>query len=108
MMPPTLSYLFRIAAATSMHCSLSFVGHYRKRYGYFSEGEVAMSSRQSCRRGAAALEFAVVAPLLFLFFFGIVEFGRAMMVLSVVTNSARSGVRAGAVTAGDYETIRDT
>lgn len=51
------------------------------------------------------MEFAVVCPLLFALFFGIVEFGRAMMVLGVVTNAARAGVRAGAVSSGTYTSI---
>lgn len=57
------------------------------------------------RRGAATVEFAVVAPLLFLFIIGILEFGRVMMVLGVVTNASRSGARAGAVTVGDYDAV---
>jgi Flp pilus assembly protein TadG len=57
------------------------------------------------RRGAAAVEFAVVAPIFFLFLIGILEFGRLMMILGVVTNASRSGARAGAVTVGDYDSI---
>ena len=32
------------------------------------------------RRGAAVVEFAIVAPLFFLMIFGMIEFGRAIMV----------------------------
>ncbi|MFK7766945.1 MAG: TadE/TadG family type IV pilus assembly protein [Mariniblastus sp.] len=49
------------------------------------------------RRGAAAVELAVVLPIFFLIIFGIVEFGRVMMVMQVVTNAAREGARACAV-----------
>ncbi|MEN6406418.1 MAG: TadE/TadG family type IV pilus assembly protein [Thermoguttaceae bacterium] len=45
------------------------------------------------RRGAAAVEFAIVAPLFFLLMFGMVEFGRAIMVQQVLTNAAREGAR---------------
>lgn len=45
------------------------------------------------RRGAAAVEFAVVAPLLFLVIFGIIEFGRMMMVQQILTNASREGAR---------------
>jgi Flp pilus assembly protein TadG len=45
------------------------------------------------RRGAAVVEFAVVAPLLILLAFGIIEFGRGMMVQQVLTNGAREGAR---------------
>lgn len=45
------------------------------------------------RRGAAAVEFALVAPLFFLFVLGIVEFGRAMTVQQIITNASREGSR---------------
>ena len=47
------------------------------------------------RRAAAVVEFAVVAPLLFALVLGIIEFGRAMMVLELLNNAARAGCRAG-------------
>ncbi len=45
------------------------------------------------RRGAAAVEFALVAPVLFLVIFGIVEVGRAIMVQQLLTNASREGAR---------------
>ncbi len=45
------------------------------------------------RAGAAALEMAMVLPLLFLLVFGIIEMGRAIMVNQVITNAAREGAR---------------
>jgi Flp pilus assembly protein TadG len=45
------------------------------------------------RRGAAAVEFAIVAPLFFLLIFGMIEFGRAVMVQQVLTNASREGAR---------------
>lgn len=45
------------------------------------------------RLGAAAVEFAIVAPVFFLMVFGIIEFGRMIMVQQVITNAAREGAR---------------
>ena len=39
------------------------------------------------------MEFAVVAPLFFLLVFGMVEFGRMVMVQQVITNGSREGAR---------------
>jgi Flp pilus assembly protein TadG len=39
------------------------------------------------------VEFAVVAPVLFLLLFGFIEFGRAVMVQQVLVNGAREGAR---------------
>ena len=47
------------------------------------------------RRGASVVEFAIVAPLLFLFILGIFEFGRMVMVEQFLTNAAREGARRG-------------
>ncbi len=45
------------------------------------------------RRGAAAVEFAFVAPIFFLLIFGMIEFGRMVMVQQVLTNASREGAR---------------
>jgi len=45
------------------------------------------------RRAAAAVEFAVVAPLFFLLVFGMVEYGRMVMVQQIITNASREGAR---------------
>ena len=45
------------------------------------------------RRGAAVIEFAVVAPLLFLLILVIFEFGRMVMAHQILTNAAREGAR---------------
>ncbi len=45
------------------------------------------------RLGAAVVEFAVVAPLFFLLVFGMVEFGRMVMIQQVITNASREGAR---------------
>ncbi|MCS7239295.1 MAG: pilus assembly protein [Thermoguttaceae bacterium] len=45
------------------------------------------------RTGAAVVEFAIVAPVFFLFVIGIIEFGRMVMVQQVITNASREGAR---------------
>ncbi len=45
------------------------------------------------RRGAAAVEFAIIAPLFFLLILGMVEIGRAVMVQQIITNASREGAR---------------
>lgn len=50
-------------------------------------------------RGAAAMvEFAIIAPVLLLFVFGIIEYGRYFFLYSNLTNAAREGARLAAVT----------
>jgi Flp pilus assembly protein TadG len=46
------------------------------------------------RRGTAAVEFALVAPVFFIFLMGTIEFGRVMMVQNVLIAAAREGARA--------------
>ncbi|HET9648416.1 MAG TPA: TadE family protein [Microlunatus sp.] len=45
-------------------------------------------------RGAAAVEFALVVPLLIVMVIGIAEFGRAFFVQATMGGAAREGVRA--------------
>jgi Flp pilus assembly protein TadG len=49
------------------------------------------------RRGAAALEFAVVGTGLFIIIFGIIELSRGLMVQHLLTNAARQGCRVGCI-----------
>ncbi|EXF25284.1 pilus assembly protein TadE [Nesterenkonia sp. AN1] len=44
-------------------------------------------------RGASAVEFALVAPILVLMLLGIIAFGHAFHVQSALSNAARDGVR---------------
>lgn len=45
------------------------------------------------RRGAAMVEFALVAPLFLCLIVGIVEVGRAVVVQQLLTNASREGAR---------------
>lgn len=44
-------------------------------------------------RGAAAVEFALVLPVLLILVLGIIEFGRAYHIQTTLSNAARDGVR---------------
>lgn len=66
----------------------------------------ASSSRR--RRGATIVEFALVAPILFLFICGLIEFGRLMMVQQALTNGAREGCRKAALVTTTSKTDADT
>jgi len=62
------------------------------------------------RRGAALVEFAVVAPVMFVMVFGMIEYGRMVMVQQVLVNSAREGARVGVLdgsTTANVETAVD-
>ncbi len=48
-------------------------------------------------RGAAAVEFALVLPMLLIVVFGIIDFGRMLNAKIVLTQAAREGSRAAAV-----------
>lgn len=49
--------------------------------------------RARAERGAAAVEFALLVPILFTLVFGIIDFGWAINRNTVVNNAAREGVR---------------
>ena len=61
------------------------------------------------RRGAAVVEFAIVAPVFFLLVFGMIEYGRMVMVQQILTNASREGARAavldGATSSGVEEKV---
>ena len=51
--------------------------------------------RSGARRGAHAVEFAVVGIVMFVFILALVELGRGFMVQHLLTNAARQGCRVG-------------
>jgi Flp pilus assembly protein TadG len=53
--------------------------------------------------GQALVELALLLPVLIIFLFGIIEFGRVFNAYLVVTHASREGVRAGVVGATDAE-----
>ncbi|MBI3864300.1 MAG: pilus assembly protein [Planctomycetia bacterium] len=58
---------------------------------------------QDKRRGAAIVEFALVAPVFLTMITGIIELGRAIEVVQILTNASREGARV-----GSYETTTAT
>lgn len=57
-------------------------------------------------KGVSAVEFALIAPLLFILTFGIIEFGILLFDKAVVTNASREGARAGIVYDEDADGLR--
>lgn len=58
------------------------------------------------RTGATAVEFAIVAPLLFLFVLGIIDFSRANIIRNTAENACYEGARAGIVPGSTAEKIK--
>ena len=54
---------------------------------------MSTTNRRRRERGAAAVEMAIVLPVLLLVMGGIVDFGRALFTQNIATNAAREGVR---------------
>jgi Flp pilus assembly protein TadG len=63
--------------------------------------------RTAERRGAAVVEFAVVAPVLILLLLGMIECGRMIMVQQTITTAAREGARS-AIVEGNSATTATT
>ena len=68
----------------------------------------AWPRNQGSRRGTAAVEFALVAPLIFLFFFGSVEFGRLIMIMHALDSAAREGCRVAVTWKATPQDVADT
>ena len=58
-------------------------------------------------RGAAAVELAVVLPLLLTLVFGIIEFGWVFMVRETLTNASREGCRMAVLQGSTEQDIQD-
>ena len=54
------------------------------------------------QKGVAAMEFAIVLPILILLILGIFEFGLVLYNQQMITNASREGARAGIVRDGPY------
>lgn len=62
----------------------------------------ALTTRKQKDRGANLVEFALIAPLLFLLLFGVIEFARLIHGFTTVWSAAREGARY-ATTVGDVD-----
>src|SRR5437763_14093745 len=60
--------------------------------------------RGGTRRGAVAVETALVISLVLLFMFGVLEYGRLLFFMHVANNAVREGARFAAVHTGDGTT----
>lgn len=63
--------------------------------------------KRTVEQGAAAVEFALVVPLLLMLVFGIVDFGYMVNRVSIVNNAARDAAREGSL-AGTQASITAT
>jgi Flp pilus assembly protein TadG len=66
------------------------------------------ASRAWLRRAATVVEFAVVAPVLFFVVLSIVEYGRQLMVMELLTDAARRGCRTAILEGTTTQQIKDT
>ncbi|ACC74922.1 TadE/TadG family type IV pilus assembly protein [Paraburkholderia phymatum] len=64
-------------------------------------------THHTSQRGAAAVEFAIVLPLLLLILFGIVELGIGLYDKAMITNASREGARAGVLLRTPKPTTQD-
>lgn len=60
---------------------------------YKKKSRKSKASGKRRRKGAAAVEFAVVAPVFVLMLLGMMEYGRMLMVQQSLTAAAREGAR---------------
>lgn len=54
------------------------------------------------------VEFAVIAPIFFLFIFGVIEFGRMVMVQQIITNASREGARQAVLDGQTHDSVVNT
>lgn len=64
-----------------------------------------LRNRRERRRGLAIVESAFVLSIALMFLFGILEYGRYLMVLHTTNNAAREGARYAVVHTGDGTTL---
>ncbi|MFK8114413.1 MAG: TadE/TadG family type IV pilus assembly protein [Rubripirellula sp.] len=67
----------------------------------------ALRKTVSNRRGTSAVEFALIAPLMILFTFGLIEIGRVMLVKQTATHASREAARVAVRPTADYQDVID-
>jgi len=60
------------------------------------------------RSGAAIIEFALLAPVLFMLILGMIEFGRVLMVAQLLTDAAREGGRQAVLAGSNTDKVTST
>lgn len=68
----------------------------------------ARRDRARKSRGATVVEFAIIAPLFFLLVFGMIEFGRMIMVHQLLIGASREGARRAVVDGATVTTVENT
>ncbi len=63
---------------------------------------------RSLRRGSTTVELALTLPILFMFVFAAIEFGRANMIRHTAMNAAYEGARAGIIPGANAATVQQT
>src|SRR5438128_922964 len=81
-------------------------------YWHYDNSESPVQTRVVPRRGrkragAFLVEFAIVAPLMFLLMLATFEFGRAFMVMVLLTEGARVGCRVAVIEGKTSQQIKD-
>ncbi len=70
-------------------------------------GSVVGWGRLADKRGAAAVELALIIPLLLIILFGMIELGWGLYVKAVVTNAAREGARFAVTPPATADEVKD-
>ena len=65
-----------------------------------------MSAKNDKRHGVAAVEFAIVAPVLITLVLGMIEVGRALMVQQVLVNASREGARTAVMEGANVSAVK--
>lgn len=66
-----------------------------------------MRRKFTSQKGASAVEFGIILPVLIAILFGIMEFGILMYNQQMITNASREGARAGIVSASTRLNLAD-
>ena len=67
---------------------------------------INLTALQFAQRGVAAVEFALIAVILFTLLFGIMEFGRVLFMMNTATEATRLGARLAVVCDKDDTIIK--
>ena len=62
--------------------------------------------KKDCRKGTTTVEFAMTVPLVFLLFFGAIDFSRFNMLSHSIDNAAYEGARRGIVPGATTDEVR--
>jgi Flp pilus assembly protein TadG len=70
-------------------------------------GPLKLHRRLACERGSELIEFAIVAPLLLVVLFGIIDFAFMFQRYEVLTNAAREGARIAVLPEYTYDDVKN-